>query len=102
VEISSDGNFLFAVNTAVPSVSSYTIAANGTLQLLGSAPFGGSHSAGLGPEDARLTPQGDTLWVVDSKSAQLSSFAVHGGNLSSTAARTTLPAGSAPFGIVTN
>jgi 6-phosphogluconolactonase len=103
VEISSNGRFLFTVNTAVPSVSRYAIAGDGTLHLLGSTPFAGAGSAGFGPQDARLTPQGTTLWVVDSKTAQLSAFGVRGGSLTALAAgQTTLPKGSAPFGIVTD
>jgi 6-phosphogluconolactonase len=103
VEISANGRFLFAVNTAVPSVSRYAIAGDGTLHLLGSTPFPGAGAAGFGPQDARLTPQGTTLWIVDSKAAQLSAFGVGGGSLTPLAAgTTTLPKGSAPFGIVTN
>jgi 6-phosphogluconolactonase len=103
VEISANGRFLFAVNTAVPSVSRYAIAGDGTLHLLGSTPFAGAGADGFGPQDARLTPQGTTLWVVDSKTAQLSAFGVRGGSLTALAAgQTTLPKGSAPFGIVTD
>jgi hypothetical protein len=36
VEITHDGRFLFTVNTAVPSISRYSIAPNGSLSLLGS------------------------------------------------------------------
>jgi 6-phosphogluconolactonase (cycloisomerase 2 family) len=91
VEISSNGRFLFTVNTAVSTVSRYAIAGDGTLLLLGSTPFAGAGAgaAGIGPEDARLTPQGTTLWVVDSKAAQLSAFGVHGGDLTPLAAATT-------------
>jgi 6-phosphogluconolactonase (cycloisomerase 2 family) len=103
VQITSNGRFLFAVNTAVPSISRYAIAPSGTLRLLGSTPFSGSGAAGFGPEDAGLTPQGTSLFVVDSKAAQVSAFGVRGGSLTPLAAgRTTLPKGSAPFGIVTN
>jgi 6-phosphogluconolactonase (cycloisomerase 2 family) len=99
VEISRDGKFLFTVNTAVPSISRYQIAANGSLTLLGSTPF--KHPAGLGPEDARLAPGGNTLWVVDTAADALSAFAVNGSNLTELpSSPTALPAGSAPFGIV--
>jgi 6-phosphogluconolactonase len=63
VEISHDGRFLFTVNTAVPSISRYAVTPSGSLSLLGSTPF--NHGAGLGPFDARLGPDGRTLWVVD-------------------------------------
>jgi 6-phosphogluconolactonase (cycloisomerase 2 family) len=100
VEISHDGQFLFTVNTAVPSISSYAIARHGSLTLLGSTPFRGN---GLGPEDARLAPDGQTLWVVDTAAGAVSGFTVSGGNLSElTSSPTALPAGAAPFGIVVN
>jgi hypothetical protein len=99
VEISRDGRHLFAVNTAVPSVSSYRIRHDGTLRLIENTPVTGP--AGLAPEDARLSPDGSTLWVVDSGGDALSGFAVAGGHLSQiAAAQTALPAGAAPFGIV--
>jgi 6-phosphogluconolactonase len=100
IEISHDGRFLFAVNTAVPSISRYSIAADGSLTLLGSTPFKASPVA-LAPQDARLDPAGDTLWVVDTGGRAVSAFAVHGGDLSElSSSPTPLPAGSAPFGIV--
>jgi 6-phosphogluconolactonase (cycloisomerase 2 family) len=101
VEISHDGKFLFTVNTAVPSISRYAIAHDGSLTLLGSTPF--SHPTALGPEDARLGPGGNTLWVVDTGAHAVSAFAVNGGNLTELpSSPTSLPAGSAPFGIVVN
>jgi 6-phosphogluconolactonase len=101
VEISHDGRFLFAVNTAVPSISRYAIAADGTLSLLGSTPF--KAGTGLSPFDARLSPDGGTLWVVDSKSDTVSGFAVHAGDLTELASSpTALPAGATAFGIVVN
>ena len=101
VEISHDGRFLFAVNTAVPSISSYAVGFGGSLTLLGSTPFQGASA--VGPEDARLSPDGSTLWVVDSGGDALSGFAVHGGSLVPLAsAPVALPAGAAPFGVVVN
>jgi len=101
VEITHDGNFLFTVNTAVPSISRFSIAADGTLTLLGSTSF--NSPAGLGPEDARLGPKGDKLWVVDTGAGKVSAFAVDGGNLTELASSPTLlPAGIHPFGIVVN
>ena len=73
---------------------------DGSLTLLGSTPF--KNPTGLAPVDARLSPDGSTLSVVDSGTAQVSTFRVHGGALTELASSpTTLPAGSAPFGIVT-
>jgi 6-phosphogluconolactonase len=103
VEISRDGRHLFAVNTAVPSISSYGISRDGTLELIGNTPFAGADASTLAPEDARLSPDGSTLWVVDSKGNAISGFAVRGGQLSQiAAAQTALPAGATPFGVVVN
>jgi 6-phosphogluconolactonase len=101
VEISHDGRYLFTVNTGSGSVSRYRIAEDGTLRLLGSTPVKGGGSDGS--QDARLSPDGRTLWVVDTKSDALSAFAVDRGNLVELASSpTSLPAGAAPFGVVVN
>ncbi|TML89351.1 MAG: hypothetical protein E6G08_05735 [Actinobacteria bacterium] len=98
VEISHDGQFLFTVNTASHSISRYAIAADVSLSLLGSTSLG---AAGVGAEDARLGPNGGTLWVVDTGTHAVSAFAVDGGDLTELpSSPTALPAGSAPFGIV--
>jgi 6-phosphogluconolactonase len=99
VEISHDGGFLFTVNTASPSISRYAIHADGSLALLGSTPF--KDPSGLGPVDARLSPDGQTLWVVDGGGIAVSAFSVSGGDLTElSSSPTPLPAGAAPFGIV--
>jgi 6-phosphogluconolactonase len=101
VEISHDGRFLFAVNTAVPSISSYQVRGDGSLKLIGSTPF--KEPAGLAPEDARLSPDGGTLYVVGSGGAVVTGFKVNAGNLSElTSSPTPLPAGATPSGIVVN
>ena len=98
VEISHDGRFLFAVNTASNSISRYEINNDGTLSLLGTTPF---KTAGLGAFDARLSPDGTTLWVVGDKAATISGFAVNGGSLTELPnSPTNLPAGATAFGIV--
>jgi 6-phosphogluconolactonase len=99
VEISHDGRYLFAINTAVSTISRYSIAADGTLTLLGSTTL--NHPAGLVPEDARLSPDGSTLWVVDAGADAVSGFSVNGGALTELASSPTPgPAGAAPSGIV--
>jgi 6-phosphogluconolactonase len=101
VEISHDGRFLFTVNTGTPSISRYAITRGGSLLLLGSTPFNGPST--LAPEDARLAPDGGTLWVVDTGGRALSGFSVSGGDLTELpSSPTALPADSAPFGIVVN
>jgi 6-phosphogluconolactonase (cycloisomerase 2 family) len=96
VEISHDGNYLFAVNTASATISSYSIGTGGTLTFLHSTPSG---EIGAGAEDARLSPDGSTLWVVESGTNAVTGFSVSGGTLTplSSAAG---PAGAAPSGIV--
>ncbi len=99
VEISHDGHYLFTVNTAQPSISRYAIERSGTLVLLGSTPL--KNPTGLAPFDARLSPDGQTLWVVDNGAGAISAFSVHGGSLTELpSSPTSLPAGAKPFGIV--
>jgi DNA-binding beta-propeller fold protein YncE len=100
VEISHDGRFLFAVNTAQPSISSFAINRDGSLTSLGATQFRGNPT-GLGPVDARLSPDGRTLYVVDQGTGQVSAFAVNGGRLTElSSSPAALPAGATPFGIV--
>jgi len=99
VEITHDGQYLFTVNTAVPSISRYAIAADGALTLLGSTSF--HDPLGLRPFDLRLDPSGSYLYVVDAGHATVSAFAVSGGSLTElTSSPIALPAGATPFGIV--
>jgi 6-phosphogluconolactonase len=99
VEISHDGRYLFTVNTASKTISSYSIAADGSLTLLSpSAPIA---APAVTPEDARLSPDGTTLWVVDAGADAISGFAVTGGALAELSGSPTLaPVGAAPTGIV--
>ncbi len=100
VEISHDGRYLFTVNTAVATISSYAIDTNGGLTLLGTTAM--KDATGLGPVDARLSPDGTTLWVVDSNGF-VSGFSVSGGSLTElTSSPTAPPTGSSPRGIVVN
>jgi hypothetical protein len=98
VEISHDGKFLFDVNTASGTISSYSIGADGSLTFLQSTAPG---EIGAGAEDARLSPDGSTLWVVESGTNAVTGFSVDGGTLTplSSAAG---PAGATPSGIVVN
>jgi 6-phosphogluconolactonase (cycloisomerase 2 family) len=99
IEITHDGKYLFTVNTGSSSISRYRIHADGTLTLLGSTPF--RNPTGLRPFDARLSPNGDYLYVVDAGLNAVSVFAVDGGNLTElSASPVALPTGATPFGIV--
>ena len=99
VEISHYGQFLFTVNTASGTISRYSITRSGELTLIGSTPV--SASGGVGAVDARLTPDGDTLYVDESKVGKVGAFAVNGGDLTElVSSPTSLPAGATPAGIV--
>ncbi len=101
VEISHDGRFLFTTNTAVPSISRYSIAPNGSMTLIGSTAL--DPTTQKGPIDLRLSPGGHKLYVVDGGAATISGFRVDGGNLTPLAgAPVTVPGSVAPAGIVVN
>ncbi len=89
------------MNTASGDISRYWIAPNGTLTLLGSTPV--SATGGVGAVDARLSPDGRTLYVDESRVGAVGAFAVNGGNLTELpSSPTSLPAGATPAGIVVN
>ena len=101
VEISHDGRFLFTVNTGSGEISRCSITRSGTLKLLGSTPV--SATGGVGAVDARLSPDGRTMYVNGSRIGQVGAFAVHGGDLTELASSPTpLPAGATPAGIAVN
>jgi len=98
IEISHDGNFLFVVNTASATISSYSIGDGGALTFLQST---GAGQIGAGAEDARLSPDGSTLWVVDSGTDAIVGFTVDGGTLTPLTDAAG-PLGATPSGIVVN
>ena len=101
VEISPNGQFLFTVNTGSGEISRYSIARDGTLTLLGSTPVGAT--GGVGAVDARLSPDGRTLYVDESGIGKVGEFAVNGGSLTELAGSpVSLPAGATPAGVATN
>jgi 6-phosphogluconolactonase (cycloisomerase 2 family) len=101
VEITHDGRFLFTVNTASGTISRYSITPGGTLALLGSTPV--KSSGGVGAVDARLSPDGRTLYVDESRIGKVGEFAVDGGNLTELAGSpVSLPTGATPAGVATN
>jgi 6-phosphogluconolactonase len=75
IEVSHDGKYLFAINTASTNLSRYAISDDGSLSLLGSTTF----NDGVGAIDARLSPDGRTLSVIGGRSHLISTFAVAGG-----------------------
>jgi 6-phosphogluconolactonase len=101
VEITHDGRFLFTVNTGSGSISRYAISYGGALTLLGSTAV--KASGGVGAVDARLSPDGRTLYVDESKIGAVGAFAVHGGDLTELGSSPALlPAGATPAGVVVN
>src|SRR5437667_12851400 len=87
-----------AGTNTIAAFDRHAIVADGSLSLLGSTSLG---AASVGAEDARLAPDGATLWVVDTRADAVSAFAVNGGDLTGLpSSPTPLPAGAAPFGIV--
>ena len=101
VEISPNGQFLFTVNTGSGEISRYSIAPDGTLTLLGSTPVGATGD--VGAVDARLSPDGRTLYVDESRIGKVGEFAVNGGSLTELAGSpVSLPAGATPAGVATN
>ena len=84
------------MNTASASISSYSIGTGGALTFLQSTGMG---QIGGGAEDARLSPDGSTLWVVESGADAVTGFTVEGGTLTPLTAAAG-PAGATPSGIV--
>jgi 6-phosphogluconolactonase (cycloisomerase 2 family) len=97
VDISPDGKYLFTVNTAVPSITSFAIAANGTLSSPTSVAF--KSPTDLRPFDVRLDATGKFLYVVGA--SKVSAFAVDGGWLSEIGSSpVSLPSGAVASGII--
>ncbi len=97
VEISHDGRYLYAINTASTTLSTYAIQRDGSLVLEGTTPF----NDGVGAVDARLSPDGRTLSVTGGRGLVISTFAVDGARLTELpSSPTPLPAGTSPMGIV--
>lgn len=100
VDITPNGQYLFAVNTGSTTISRYAIAKNGKLTLLGSTGF--SSGKGIRPFDLRVAPDGDDAYVVDAALTAVSAFAVGAdGSLTELSpSPVALPAGATSFGIV--
>lgn len=98
VEITRDGRYLFTANTAQPSISSYAVAHDGSLSLVGSTPL--DTTTQKAPTDLRLAPGGHLLYQLTAGADAISAFGVDGGALTPLGVPTALPAGAAPLGIV--
>ena len=101
IAISSDGKYVYAVNTAIPTISSFKVEQGGALKLLGNTLF--KLPTGLRPFDIRLSPDGANLYVVDAGLDMVSAFSVKDGGVTELdSSPVALPAGATPFGIVVN
>lgn len=89
VVIAPDGQHLFTVNTGTPSITSFAIAADGTLSGPVSTAF--REPMGLRPFDAGIDPSGQFLYVVGA--SKVSAFVISGGALAEL--------GGSPYGIPT-
>ena len=99
VEITHDGRFLFTVNTGSGSISSYRIAPDGALRLLGSTLVSGGKGASA--VDARLSSDGRDLYVNETKFGLIGEFAVTGGSLTEIGS-VPVPTGAGAAGIAVN
>ena len=95
VDISPDGQHLYAVNTAVPSITTFTIAPDGTLSSPMSVGF--KSPTGLRPFDIRVAPDGDYFYVVGA--SKISAFAVASGS-ELASSPVSLPAGAVASGLI--
>ena len=93
VTLTPDGRYAFTIDAHSPArISSYAIAADGSLTLVNAA-AGGSSTAPL--LDASVSSDGRFLYVVDVGAGAIDSFRIgSGGSLTSAGSTTGLPAGS--------
>jgi len=77
--VSHDGQYLYALNTASASVSSYSIARDGTATLIGSSPVSGL-AGGVGT-DIALSTDDNTLYLNEAGTHTVAAFAVDGGTV---------------------
>ena len=97
--ISHDGEYLYAFNTASATVSSYSIARDGTLTLIGSsAPVTGITGGGT---DITLSTDGGTLYLNEATNHTVAAFAVDGGTVTQLPGSPyATPAGATTAGVV--
>lgn len=101
IAISADGKYVYAVNTAIPTISSFKVEQDGALKLIGNTLF--KLPTGLRPFDIRLSPDGANLYAVDAGLDMVSAFSVKDGVVTELdSSPVALPAGASPFGIAVN
>ncbi len=99
--ISHDGRYLYALNTGSGFVSSYSIARDGTLTLLGSASVA-APGVTTGT-DVALSTDGSTLYLNEAATHTVGAFAVNGGTVTQLAGSPyPTPAGATTAGVAVN
>jgi 6-phosphogluconolactonase len=90
--VTSDGRYLYAVNTGSGTVSEHTINPSGSLSLVGSTTVG--NTGGVGATDAVVSADGRDLYVNETAAHAVAAFSIDQGRLTElTSSPTALPAG---------
>jgi hypothetical protein len=79
VAITSDGRYLFAVNTGSGTVSRFSIDHSGALTLLGSTPV--NDNGGVGGTDAAISPDDRNLYINETAAHGVAEMTIQGGTL---------------------
>ncbi len=77
IALSNDGERLYALNTGTGSVSTYAIAADGTLTLLASTPLTNATGNAITGTDVTVSTDDKTLYVNESKNGTVGAFAIN-------------------------
>ena len=96
IDITRDGRTMVVVNTATPSLSTYRIKQDGSLELKGSVGF----RAAKAPFDVGLSQNDRFAYVVDAAAGVVHAFALEGGSLTELPGSPyAVPGAGAAFGI---
>jgi 6-phosphogluconolactonase len=96
IDITRDGRTMVVVNTGTPSLSTYRISHDGSLELQGSVGF----RAAMAPFDVGLSPNDRFAYVVDAAADVVHGFSLEGGTLTELpGSPTAVPGAGAAFGI---
>ena len=98
VAVTPNGKYAFTANAGSSSVSSYSIARSGKIELVNAV--AGSTGTNAGALDLAVAPDSRRLFVLASRSLQVVSFKVeYDGSLTTLGAGTGLPVGSAGMAV---
>ena len=75
--VSHDGRRLYALNTGTGSVSSYSVAADGTLTLLASTPLTDAAGGAITGTDVTVSNDDSTLYVNEAKNGTVGAYAIN-------------------------